>query len=146
MQSVYSFLYPSSYLPTTVESLKRSCISQTEGFKCVKDRSRTAPAILKRGLASLIQNRQRYHKKICTNLESEPSRKALQAFKCIMDKKFPLYQELDAKLANSLSEIRRRNYSDAAAELKYICCTMLNYRKVISFNTFKSSHRYHESL
>lgn len=130
LQSVFSFIYSSSSPPTTIDGLRNSCRSQTEGFKCVRDRSKNAPAILKRGLLTFVQNRQRYHKKYCTNVNSELSKQFVRDLKCIMDKKLPTYKSIDTEFANSLLEIRKRNYNDSAQELKYLCCSIINYRRV----------------
>lgn len=130
VQSVYSFLYPSSYPPTTIDGLRNACKTQTDGFKCVRDKSKTAPAILKRGLLTFVQTRQRYHKKYCTNVNSELSKQFVNDLKCIMEKKAALYKSIDIEFANSLLEIRKRDYNDSAAELKYLCCSIINYRRV----------------
>lgn len=130
IQSVYSFEYPSSYPPTTVEALRTSCKQQTEGLRCIREKAKLTPAIIKRGLTTFVQTRQRYHKKYCTNANSNTSKKMVKDLKCIMDRKLDKYRQIDGEFANTLDELVRRNYNDSAIELKYLCCSFLKYRRV----------------
>lgn len=116
--------------PTTTEALEKSCKSQSEGFKCVRDRSRSTSGILRRGLLTFIQGRQRYHKKYCTRVNGELSRQLVSDFKCIVDKKLASYVKIDSDFGNTLLELVKRNYADAGVELKYLCCAIINYRRV----------------
>lgn len=132
LASVFSFIYPDSYPPTTQEALRESCRRQADGFKCLREKSRQTTAILRRGLSTFVQNRQRHRRRICQDLNGAQARAFLQANKCLMEKKLPTFKSLDTELANSAVELVRRNYDDSATELKYLCCAIINYRKVSS--------------
>lgn len=49
-----------------------------------------------------------------------------------MDKKSGVYKQIDVNFINTLTEIVKKNFDDAKIELKYICCSLINYRKVSS--------------
>lgn len=47
-----------------------------------------------------------------------------------MEKRADVYKQLDSDLANTLIEIAKKNYDDSKIELNYLCCALINYRKV----------------
>lgn len=140
INSTYSFLYPSAYLPQSLPEHKRLCKSQVDAIKCVKDKSKGSVAILRRGLLAYMNSRQRHHRKYCSNPEtSEQARKFVEASKCAMEaKKFASFRATDSEFAQTLLEILRLNYNDSSAELKRMCCTFHTYKKV-SFAQCKSA-------
>lgn len=110
-----------------------------DGFKCVRERSRGALPILRRGLVTFIQGRQRFHRKYCTDPNSEASQNFVKDFRCIMDKKLKVYNQIDSDFSNTLNEIYKKNFNDSKKELGYLCCALVNYRKVSNINIQSSS-------
>lgn len=112
--------------------MAESCAKRSAAFKCLKDKLKTSSdtAILKRGIKNFIAQQQKMHKKFCTNIESEQTKEFLRDMKCLMDKKLAKFNEVEAVQANSGLEILRRNYSDPAIELKYVCCAIAQLKKV----------------
>lgn len=92
---------------------------------------------MRRGLLTFISGRQRYHKKYCSNVNSGLSQKFLKDLTCILDKKANLYEQIDSDFANTLIELKKKNFDDAKIELKYLCCSLINYRKVSSCIEFQ---------
>lgn len=129
MQSIFSFLYPASFPPKTQNEFKAACKSQSEGFKCLKEKTKGTLPLLRRGVLTMVSTRQRHHRRYCTNLESEHSKRFLQGTKCFMEKRFKSFNEADSDLVRTLAAIMRNNYKDASLELKQICCSFFNYRK-----------------
>lgn len=125
-----SFIYERSFVPTTTEKLASTCKRKLEGFKCIKEKLKSGvPAIVKRGMLNYVQGRQRYHKKYCTNVNSELSKSYTRDMDCLMKHKFQKYHELESILSNKAVEIERRNYNDSAPELKQICCALYTHRR-----------------
>jgi len=120
------------YPPTTMDQLEESCKSQAQGLKCIKEKIKTAPALVKSGLATFVLGRQRHFKKICTDLNSDKSQQFVKELRCIMDKKLTNYSKLDIDMANTIVELVKKNFDDAAKELKYLCCAAIKFRKVSS--------------
>lgn len=128
-RATFSFAFPSSMPPRDEAEFRTLCRSQADAFKCVKEKTKGGVPIIRRGLVSYVGNRAKHHKRYCTNLASEPSRKFLEASRCLRDKRFPAYKASDVEFVELLKEIARRNYTDATIELKRICCAILNFRK-----------------
>lgn len=130
LRSAFSFLEPESYPPSTLEQWRGQCKAQSEAFRCVKDNSKAAPALIKRGMSSLVSYRQRHQRKYCTNLNSEATKKFVAATKCIVDKRLDTYRKLDSDYMSKLRAIKLANFNDAAPELQHMCCATLKWRKV----------------
>lgn len=130
--SVQSYVQPAHLPPTNTEALKAACKRHAEGLKCLKEKGKTLPAIIKRGLAEIIKSRQHHSKKYCANVNSEVSQKYLNDMKCILEKKKEAFAERDTLFANQLIEIYRRNYNDSSVELKVLCCAITSFRRVSS--------------
>lgn len=128
-QSVYSYIYPQSRPPTSVSQLVSICKAQSEAYKCLRERSRVAPALIKRGLASLVATRQRHSKKYCTNPAGELSKKFLDANRCVSEKKPLAYEEIDSRFAHTLIAIKAANFNSSAVELNQLCCAVYSWRK-----------------
>lgn len=127
-----TFLYPPhSNLPTSTEELDRTCKEQARSLKCLKDKSRVAPYLIKRGVGSFVTSRQRHSKKYCANVNSELSRKYVKDLKCVMDKRVDVYRKTDIKFANTFKAMmeQRGQFKDTATELKLLCCAMIGYKK-----------------
>lgn len=133
LDAVFSFVYKNSHPPVTTEGLTETCKRQATAFKCIKERSKTTPALIRRGFASFVSARQRANKKFCANVNSELSKRVVTDFKCIMEKRFSHYKGIDSEYSNTLNEIQRRNYNDSGVELKYFCCATYKFRKVSYF-------------
>lgn len=112
-----------------MDEFKASCRSQSEGFKCIKERTKGSVPLLRRGLMTFVATRQRQHRRFCTNLESEHTKRFIQATTCIMEKRLAPMKANDGLLVQNLVEIYRRNYNDSALELKQFCCTFFNFKK-----------------
>lgn len=113
-----------------MEELKRICKQQADGIRCTKDKTRGAPPLLRRGLMSYVGLRQKFHKKFCSQPDSEASRRLVRDYKCILEKRREAYVRIDSKFGFALTEIHRRNYNDSSIELKYMCCTFYQYKRV----------------
>lgn len=130
IRSTFSFVYQEAFPPVNVDQLKQTCLRQTNAFKCLKEKSKNTPALIKRGVLAYGQARQKHHKSICSDLNSDSSKKFLEAVACISGKGLRSYKENDAVLINRLIEVRDKNFNDSSIELKYLCCSLAEYRKV----------------
>ncbi|KAG9508523.1 Vacuolar protein sorting-associated protein 35, partial [Fragariocoptes setiger] len=128
----YSFLLPSSYPPTTIEELRKSCAHNAEGFQCVKRlMPKVKEAILKRGLLTFLRERQRQQKKVCTNVQSAASKQLVDAFDCVMKKRKPHYEQADKTFIGKMQHLssQRRNTSE---EINHLCCGFIEYKRQLN--------------
>jgi hypothetical protein len=115
-----------------MDEMRKACRVQTEAFKCLKERTKGAHSIVRRGLVTLAGTRQRQQRRLCTNLESDLTKQFVESNKCIMSNVAEKMRVNDMKLVLTHGEILKRNYNESAAELKQFCCSLHDYRKVSS--------------
>lgn len=139
---IFSYKYQSARPPISIEELRRRCQVETEAFKCIRDKTKGGPSMIRRGLLSIVQTRQRHHKKVCTNLESAQSKRFVDGMRCTVEKRFKQFHESDERLVNTLEAIVHRNYNDSAAELKQFCCALHNQNKVSDWPDFSFFARF----
>lgn len=143
LNAVVSLIYRQSYPPTSTEALGKMCERQTEAFKCLKDKSKSMPALPRRGILSFVSSRQRANKKLCANLQSDYSRRFVQDFKCIMEKRFAEYKANDVEFSSTINELDRRHFTDGALELRYFCCAVYKFRRVSFCSSLSTSFGCH---
>ena len=112
-----------------MDEFKQRCQAQLEAIKCVKEKTRGAAPLVRRGLLAYSQSRQKFHKKFCTNFQSELTRNYVEDSKCLSEKKFDHFKKIHQDYALTLSEIYKKNYNDSAIELKQFCCLLRSIRQ-----------------
>lgn len=132
-KSTYTLIYEPSYPPTTKEAFQKHCEVKYEAFKCVKEllkKGKYLP-LIKRGITGYVQARARFTKKYCTNIESKETQALINDFKCIIENREKEYRQLDLDVVKEMSELRQAS-GLGDKELKYICCSIMKYRRSLT--------------
>lgn len=126
----FSFVNKDYRPPKSMDEMRASCKRQAEMIKCLKDRTKNSPALVRRSMLAYANGRQKHHKKYCTNLASQQTRDFVDAMSCVMNKRLDSYLRSDSIFANSIEEIKRLDMNDSSVELKQICCALYKLRRV----------------
>lgn len=84
----FSFRFQEALYPTNHESLLKDCKRQTDSLRCLKIYAKCLPPLTEGILMSMIGNRSKYNKKLCTETPSDVSRRFLEMNKCMQKVSF----------------------------------------------------------
>lgn len=113
-----------------MDEFRVSCKRQLDAVKCIKEGTKNSPALVRRAMATFANQQQQHNKKYCSSFTSPQARQSVEILKCINRNKAVAYSREEQAFANSLLQLRSKNMTDSALELKYICCSLYTFRRV----------------
>ena len=130
-QQGYSFNKKEFAYPTNHSHLMSSCRRQSDGFKCLKAYAKCLPPLSRQVLTALVQSRQKFNKKICTEKPGEWSNKMLEADRCILGHKDLLEKGMQVEIHNIAvpEAILNSKIETTEERLKYSCCSVASSRR-----------------
>lgn len=108
-----------------------SCRRQSDAFKCLKAYAKCLPPLSKQVLIALVQSRQKFNKRICTEKPTETAQRLIELSQCMLGSKEQTEKGTLAEMnAITLPESIVNAKIDSGSErLKYSCCSVAKSRK-----------------
>lgn len=108
-----------------------SCKRQADALKCLRVYSKCLPPLSKQVLVAMVNSRQRYNKKICSEKPSEAANKFIELNQCMHSNKMTMEKGVQAELNSILTPeaIVNSKISSVQDRVKYSCCSVARVRK-----------------
>lgn len=108
-----------------------SCKRQTDALKCLRAYSKCLQPLSRQVLIAMVNSRQRYNKKICSEKPTEAATKFLELSQCMESNKVTVEKGLQAEL-NSIvipESIVNSKIDSVQERIKHSCCSVARVRK-----------------
>lgn len=131
LQQGFSHKHKDFGYPTNHTFLLSSCKRQADAFKCLRAYSKCLPPLSKQVLIAMVNSRQKYNKRICTEKQSDAATKLLELDQCMLGNKVAVEKGLQAELnAIAVPEaIVNSKIDNLQDRIKHSCCSVAKVRK-----------------
>lgn len=108
-----------------------SCRRQTDAFKCLKAYSKCLGPLSKQVLIAMVNSRQKYNKRICSERPAEAASRLFEFAQCINKSAQSFEKSLQAELSAILTgeAIVGARIESAQERIKHSCCSVAKVRK-----------------
>lgn len=144
LQQGFSHRFKEFGYPTNHTFLMDSCKRQTDALKCLRAYSKCLPPLSKQVLIAMVNSRQKYNKRICSDKQSEAATKLMELNQCMIDNKASLEKGLQAEF-NSISTpeaIVNSKIDSIQDRIKHSCCSVAKVRKEFMDATIPQCKQY----
>lgn len=131
LQQGFSHRFQEFAWPTNHTFLLSSCKRQADALKCLRAYAKCLPPLSKQVLIAMVNSRQKYNKKICSEKQSESATKLLELNQCMHNNKQAVEKGIQAEL-NSISTpeaIVNSKIDSVQERIKQSCCSVAKVRK-----------------
>lgn len=131
LQQGYSHRVLDFAYPTNHTFLMSSCKRQADALKCLRSYSKCLPPLSKQVLIAMVNSRQKYQKKVCTDKPSEASTKLLELNQCVQQNKGSHEKAIQAEISSITipESITNSKISNVQERIKQSCCSVARVRK-----------------
>lgn len=131
LQQGFSHRHDEFAYPTNHTYLMSSCKRQADALKCLRAYSKCLPPLSKQVLVAMVNSRQRYNKRICSEKPSEAANKFIELNQCMHNNKMSMEKGIQAELSSILTPeaIVNSKIGSVQERVKYSCCSVAKVRK-----------------
>lgn len=144
LQQGFSYRNSEFGYPMNHTNLLSSCKRQADALKCLKAYAKCLPPLSKQVLITMVNSRQRYNKKLCTEKPSETANKMLDLSKCMSNNRNLFEKGVQAELSAILTPeaIVNSKMESIQDRLKYSCCSVAKARREFMETTLPNCKQY----
>lgn len=108
-----------------------SCKRNADAFKCLRAYSKCLQPLSKQVLLAMVNSRQKFNKKICTEKQSDAATKLLEFNQCMLGNKQAAEKAYEAEIQSITvpESIVGGKIADVQDRLKHSCCSVARVRK-----------------
>lgn len=144
LQQGFSHRFPDFAYPTNHSALLTACKRQTDALKCLRAYSKCLPPLSKQVLIAMVNSRQKYNKRICSEKPTEAALKFLELNQCMQTHKVGVEKGIQAEL-NSIATpeaIVNSKIDSLQERIKHSCCSVAKVRKEFMDTTVPHCKQY----
>lgn len=131
LQQGFSHRFDEYSYPTNHTFLLSSCKRQADALKCLRAYSKCLQPLPKQVLIAMVNSRQKYNKRICSEKQSESATKLMDLAQCMHNNKQSLDKAITAEM-NSITipeAIVNSKLESVQDRIKHSCCSVAKVRK-----------------
>lgn len=131
LQQGYSYRFSEFAYPTNHSHLMTSCKRQFDALKCLKAYAKCLPPLSKQVLITMVNSRQKFSKKVCTEKANDYTNKVLELGQCMSKHRNLIEKGMQAELNSIVTPeaIVSTKIDSIQERLKHSCCSVAKARR-----------------